>query len=69
MKLLKNPLIVAILIAATFIFGLVSGKSKAYTYLDSTSVQSQLMLVGTTISIKGKSTAANDSNYCIVIAV
>jgi hypothetical protein len=67
--LLKNPLIVAILIAATFIFGLVSGKNKAYTYVDLTSVQSQLILVGTTISIKGKSTAANDSNHCVVTAV
>jgi hypothetical protein len=66
---MKKPSIIAIVIAATFIFGLVSGKNKAYAYVDTTSVEDQLILVGTTINIKGKSTAANDSNLCRVIAV
>jgi hypothetical protein len=65
---MKKPLVVAILIAATFIFGLVNGKNKVYAYVDTTSVEDQLILVGTTISIKGKCTAANDSNHCVVIA-
>jgi hypothetical protein len=46
----------------------VSGKNKVYAYVDTTSVEDQLILVGATISIKGKSTAANDSNHCVVIA-
>lgn len=66
---MKKPIVVAILIAATFIFGLVSGKNEAYAYLYTTSVEGQLILVGTTLRIKGKSAAANDSNHCIVIAV
>jgi len=64
---MKKPLIVAILIAATFIFGLVNSMIKVYAYVNITSpVEGQQIPVGTTLSIKGTSTAANASNHCIV---
>jgi len=64
---MKKPLIVAILIAATFIFGFVNSINKAYAYVNIISpVEGQQIPVGTALSIKGTSTAANDSNHCIV---
>jgi hypothetical protein len=64
---MKKPLIVAILIAATFIFGWVNSIIQAYAYVNITSpVKGQQIPVGNILSIKGTSTAANASNHCIV---
>lgn len=64
---MKQSLSVAILIAATFIFGLVNSINEAYAYVNITSpVEGQQIPAGTALSIKGTSTAANDSNHCIV---
>jgi|SRR5919109_539871 hypothetical protein len=71
MTIRKGKPVVLIVVSVIFATGLISSSgSLAYAYLIITSpTEGQQIPVGSTFNIKGTSTAANDTNHCVVSVI